>query len=80
MRQETHGLLGGFPLLISNNYSCKLLFFQWKLCPQLCQQDFWADYCFPGNRQEAPSLLESVGNPPGLVEHTGSQPYPKTQS
>lgn len=26
MRRETHGLLGGFQLLISNNYSCRLLF------------------------------------------------------
>lgn len=40
-------------------------FFQWKRCPQLCQQDFWADYCSQGNRQEAPSSLESVGSPRG---------------
>lgn len=51
--------LDRFPLLISNNYSCKRPFFQWKFCPQLCQQDFWVDYCSPGKRQEALSLLKA---------------------
>lgn len=50
---EAHSLLRYVPLLI-NNYSCKLLFFQWKLCPQLCQQDFWVDYGSPGSRQAVP--------------------------
>lgn len=73
---------------ISTSYQQQLFlqtafFFQWKRCPQLCQQDFWADYCSPGNRQEAPSLPESVGSPPppgGLAEDTGTQPHHKRQS
>lgn len=54
---------------------------QWKRCPQLCQQAFWADCCSQGNRQEAPllSLLESMGSPQGLVRHTGSQSHHETQ-
>lgn len=64
-----------FPFLIYSNYSCKLIFFQWKLCPQPCQQDFWVDYCSPGNRQAMPCHRWKVWAAAVANEAWGTNPF-----
>lgn len=75
MGQEIHSLLR----YISTSYLQQLFlqaaFFQWKLCPKLCQQDFWFDYSSPGSRQAMPCHSWKAWAATVASEAWGTKPF-----